>query len=503
MAQFPLRRILLGSLTVYLQPNDSCPDLESWLSLLPETMPVVWLDSARLHPITGRWSILAYDPWLRLTAHDDAIELRTHNDCIRWRGNPLEALRRVLRRYSKTSTDVPAPLHTIGLLGYFSYELNGWIEDGLRRGRFSKDASIPDMMWWAMRQMVVIDHWQKRSWLVSVVDPNLPFAAARRQALEAMTQAQEYLTVCSTQGSESKNHPDAVVESQSTPVAIEPMMTQAEFESMVKQALEFIRAGEIFQANVSQRFSASWSGKAGDLYGALRRINPSPFCCFLSCEDLKVVSCSPERLVRVCERRVSTRPIAGTRSRGLSPEADAIQSLELLISEKERAEHIMLVDLARNDLARVCDVGTVAVDDLMGLEEYSHVIHIVSNVGGRLRQGVDAVDVVRAVFPGGTITGCPKVRCMQILQDLEPVPRGLYTGSLGYLGFTGAMDLNIAIRTMVIPGTQLSFHVGSGIVADSDPTREYQETLAKAGALVEALRREANAREIITDAKSG
>ena len=257
---------------------------------------------------------------------------------------------------------------------------------------------------------------------------------------------------------------------------------------MVSRALESIRAGDIYQANVSQQFSTPWQGPALPLYESLRRINPSPFACFLSAEGLQVVSCSPERLVCARDGYAQTRPIAGTRPRGISPAEDALNSLELLLSEKERAEHIMLVDLARNDLGRVCRTGSVGVNELMTLEDYSHVIHIVSEVSGALRDGVDAVDVIRAVFPGGTITGCPKVRCMQILRTLEPVARGLYTGSLGVLGFDGTMDLNIAIRTMVVQDHRLSFHVGAGIVADSDPEREYHETMAKAGALIDALR---------------
>jgi anthranilate/para-aminobenzoate synthase component I len=256
---------------------------------------------------------------------------------------------------------------------------------------------------------------------------------------------------------------------------------------MVLRALDYIRAGDIFQANISQRFTASWRGDPRALYQALRRINPSPFACFFSWNDLAVVSCSPERLVRVQDGCVDTRPIAGTRPRGVNPHEDALNSLELLLSEKERAEHIMLVDLERNDLGRVCEGGSVSVDEFMTLEEYSHVIHIVSNISGRLRRGMDVVDIIRAVFPGGTITGCPKVRCMQIIRELEPVARGLYSGSLGYLGFDGTMDLNIAIRTMIIQGRSLAFHVGAGIVADSIPEREYHETLDKARALMEAV----------------
>ncbi|MBI3331300.1 MAG: anthranilate synthase component I family protein [Candidatus Omnitrophica bacterium] len=337
------------------------------------------------------------------------------------------------------------------------------------------------MQWFGMRVVVLVDHLEERSWLLSVADPHSQTRLARRQALEVLERIGAQLVPAPPASAEGREAAPRLS-------TVEATSTQAEFEAMVARALEHIRAGDIFQANVSQRFTAPWGARRPlPLYAALRRINPSPFACYLSCGELAVVSCSPERLVRVQDGRIDTRPIAGTRPRGLTPTEDALNSLELLLSDKERAEHIMLVDLARNDLGRVCETGTVAVNDLMTLEDYSHVIHIVSDISGALRRGADAVDVIRAVFPGGTITGCPKVRCMEILRALEPVARGLYTGSLGYLGFDGTMDLNIAIRTMVVRAGRLSFHVGSGIVADSDPEREYRETLDKAGALLAAL----------------
>ena len=331
-----------------------------------------------------------------------------------------------------------------------------------------------------MRVLVLVDHAQQHSWLLSVVDPHSPEPLARREAIERLLWADARLA--------STDSLTAVRKRRARVGILSPSSTPGEFEAMVTRALEYINAGDIFQANLSQRFTASWDGPALALYRALRAINPSPFACFLSTPELAVVSCSPERLVRVQDGRVDTRPIAGTRPRGRSPEEDAVNSLELLMSDKERAEHIMLVDLARNDLGRIAVAGSVKVNELMTLEEYSHVIHIVSDVSGLLRRRVDAVDVLRAVFPGGTITGCPKVRCMQVIRELEPVARGLYTGSLGYLGFDGTMDVNIAIRTMVLQDQRLSFHVGAGIVADSEPEREYHETLAKAEALMKALR---------------
>lgn len=480
-------RLRHGPVQIYLKPFDGCLDLERFVWSLPPETQLMWLDSARPHEVTGRWSMVGYDPWLTLVARGDHLSLRTAAASQSWRAHPLEALREILRRYR-----APASLggvgRAVGLMGYLSYDLNRWIErlpapataSGGPGPQPQPDAlRQPDMVWFGMRVVALVDHVEARSWLVAVVDPHLPPPLARREALEALHRAEQRVR---------KPLPMEPMPPRSRVGSLQATSTQQAFERMVSRALEYIRDGEIFQANIAQRLMAAYEGSARTLYQALRRINPSPFACWLSSNEATVVSCSPERLVRAQEGRVDARPIAGTRPRGRSPQEDAVNSLELLLSEKERAEHLMLVDLARNDLGRVCAVGSVAVNELMTLEEYSHVIHIVSDISGRPRPGVDAVDVIRAVFPGGTITGCPKVRCMQILSELEPVARGLYTGSLGYLAFDGTLDLNIAIRTMILQGSRLSFHVGAGIVADSDPEREYHETLDKAAALVSALR---------------
>ncbi len=257
---------------------------------------------------------------------------------------------------------------------------------------------------------------------------------------------------------------------------------------MVEKAKEYIKSGDIYQANLSQRFEV----EAKDinvflLYQRLRKINPSPFACFFDFPDVKIVSSSPERLIKLYGRIIETRPIAGTRPRGKDGIDDKEMEKELILNEKERAEHIMLVDLERNDIGRVCEYGSVKVDEFMVLERYSHVIHIVSNIKGRLQKGQDAFDCIRACFPGGTITGVPKVRCMEIIDELEKHRRGPYTGSAGYISFNGDMDLNILIRTFVLKNNNLYFHVGGGIVADSVPEMEYQETLHKAEALFQAI----------------
>ena len=256
---------------------------------------------------------------------------------------------------------------------------------------------------------------------------------------------------------------------------------------MVLRAKELIAAGDIYQANLSQRFSAPLREEPWSLYRRLMEINPSPFAAFADFGPFQIVSASPERLFRVNGDLLETRPIAGTRPRGATAVENARLRRELLLNEKERAEHLMLVDLERNDLGRVCRYDTVRVDDLMALEEYSHVIHIVSNVRGRLQPGTGLRRLLAALFPGGTISGCPKIRCLEVIDALEPVRRHFYTGSLGYISASGEIDLNILIRTAVVTGGQVHVQAGAGIVADSDPGREYEETLHKAQALLEIM----------------
>jgi para-aminobenzoate synthetase component 1 len=264
-------------------------------------------------------------------------------------------------------------------------------------------------------------------------------------------------------------------------------LTREEHRRLVLRVQEHIAAGDIYQANLSQRFRLPWDLGGLALYDRLRVVSPAPFAGYLRAAGLEVASASPERLVHVADGRLTTRPIAGTRPRAADPAADRALAAELILSEKERAEHLMLVDLARNDLGQVAEVGSVAVDELMTVEDYSHVRHIVSNVSGRLASGRDPLDALLALFPGGTITGVPKRRCMEILDGLEPVPRGLYTGALFYLTRSGRLDANILIRSAVVAGGAVTFHAGGGIVADSHPDREYEETLHKAEGLRVAL----------------
>jgi anthranilate synthase component I len=288
---------------------------------------------------------------------------------------------------------------------------------------------------------------------------------------------------------------DAAAAARATPVAaglrIEGVREEdpAQYLERVQRAKEYIRAGDIYQANLSRPWEVRLGERsaAATLYERLCAANPAPFAALAQWRDVAILSSSPERLVRVAGRRVDTRPIAGTRPRSRLPGKDLREMSALAAHPKERAEHIMLIDLERNDLGRVCEAGTVRVDELMTIESYQHVHHIVSNVSGVLRDEVTPIGAVRAVFPGGTITGCPKFRCMQIIAELERAGRGAYTGSLGYLTRDGRLDLNILIRTMTLSGRELTFRAGAGIVADSEPQRELEETRAKARGLLAAL----------------
>jgi anthranilate synthase component 1 len=263
--------------------------------------------------------------------------------------------------------------------------------------------------------------------------------------------------------------------------------TRSEFEAAVERCKEYVRAGDIIQVVLSQRFSGQLGAQPFDVYRALRTLNPSPYMFFLRFGETLVIGASPEVLVRKVDAEVEVRPIAGTRPRGATPEEDLLLEEELLADPKECAEHIMLVDLGRNDLGRVCRTGSVEVTDLMVIERYSHVMHIVSNVRGLLKEGVDAFDVLRATFPAGTLSGAPKIRAMEIIDELEPCRREIYGGAVGYFSFSGNMDMAIAIRTLVVHQGRIYLQAGAGIVADSDPSAEHQETINKAQGVMKAV----------------
>jgi anthranilate/para-aminobenzoate synthase component I len=458
------------------------------------------LESARTHPLTGKWSFICCNPYLVFKSKGHNIEITRGDKTWRLQTDPIAKLREILEA-SRSVKFPDLPGFTGGAVGYLGYDLRRQFED--LPSNAVDDLGLPDIFLFFVDTVIAFDHFAGRMFVISNVCNDNGTENTYREAVEKIETIVRKLNY-------DKPRTDLIEETGHAAVSVLPGVpfnlsrgqmkitsnfSRYQFEDIVKRAKEYIRAGDIFQANLSQRLCTEFDVEPLSLYKRLREVNPSPFACYLDLGDLKLASSSPERLLKVDGRLVQTRPIAGTRPRGKTPYQNLMMSRDLLLSEKERAEHIMLVDLERNDLGRVCKYGSVQVDEMMVLEEYSHVIHIVSNVVGILNDGKDRLDVIAAAFPGGTITGCPKIRCMEIIDELENVARNVYTGSIGYLAFNGDMDLNIVIRTFVIKDKSIFVQVGAGIVADSDPAREYYETLYKAEGLLEALRQEQKLRE--------
>ncbi|MFZ5826420.1 MAG: anthranilate synthase component I [Bacillota bacterium] len=420
----------------------------------------------------------------RVMTGDAASEYRTvgqvtegNGESEKLEGDPLTHLRQVMQRY-RVHQPAGLPRFAGGAVGYLSYDAVRYYER--LPGAPVDDQNLPEALFMATELVVVFDHLKHKLMLIANTLPGSEPEVAYRRALALLDRAAERLRG-------PVPVPPGVAFGRPRPLVVKSNRTQAEHEAAVEAAKEYIRAGDIFQVVVSQRMETSVRSRPLDIYRVLRTINPSPYMFYITFGDLKIIGSSPELLVRVEDGVATTRPIAGTRHRGATEEEDQALADELLADEKERAEHVMLVDLGRNDLGRVCQYGSVEVRDMMRIERYSHVMHIVSDVQGRVAPDKDAFDVLRAVFPAGTLSGAPKVRAMEIIDELEPVRRGVYGGAIGYFSWSGAMDTCIAIRTMVMRGDKVYIQAGGGIVADSNPTAEYQETLNKARALIRAL----------------
>ena len=423
---------------------------------------------------SGPVAIVSVPAWSISTPHED----------------PFEPLRLAIGRPGiEQAHDLP-PFFG-GAVGCFSYDFARRLE--ALPSVAANDLNIPDVHFGLYDLVTAVDH---RANIVQIIFcPSMErFLGESREKLyrEGLDRLAEW-------EARLMGPPPEKESSIREPLAFAPQQTREAYLECVRRAQAYIAAGDIYQANLSHRFAVDLPARycsglerlryEHGLYRQLRTVNPSPFSGLLRFEDLSLISCSPERLVRLSGRRAETRPIAGTRPRGSGTDDDQRLVGELLASPKERAEHVMLVDLERNDLGRVCEFGSVHVDEFMVIEQYSHVSHIVSNVRGILRADASPFDLIRATFPGGTITGVPKIRCMEIIEELEPVRRGPYTGSFGYIGWNGDLDLNIVIRTLVLAGAKGYLQVGAGIVADSDPAKEYEETLHKAEAFFSSLQR--------------
>jgi para-aminobenzoate synthetase component 1 len=415
----------------------------------------------------GRYSFLGSSPYKIIRSRGKTVEIETFFGNYRYQGNAFDFVDEELRRFSIQS-DHHIPF-LLGGVGYFSYDLLHLLEEIPSDN--VDDIGLPECHIAFYDAVIAFDHHEKKGYVVSITE-NKVDEVIRGLEREARSEKQE-INPPLRKGGEG---------------GFVSNFTKEAYRQAVQKAKEYIAAGDIYQVNLSQRFSTEIDIPPYDLYLRLREASPAPFSAYLDFQRAAVLSSSPERFLKVDGSYIETRPIKGTRPRGESAEEDERLKRELELSAKDRAEHIMIVDLERNDLGRVCRYGSVKVREEMAIESFAHVHHMVSTITGELTERVDPIDVIKATFPGGSITGAPKVRAMEIIEEMEPTKRGVYTGSIGYIGFNGKMDLNIAIRTMVVRGGKAYFSVGGGIVADSDPEAEYQETLDKARGMMEALK---------------
>lgn len=427
----------------------------------------------------GRYSLLGCDPTLVFRSKGDTATI-TEGDLTRTvpiaQGqDPLTLLKELLEQYRYVEAP-DLPRFSGGAVGYFGYDVVRFFEK--LPDQNPDDLQVDDACFLFTDTLLAFDHVRHRIKVICNAhitgDPAEAYAQsiARIDSLIARlrTPVTQYLSGIARQ-------PGEVIHG----------FPREAYEGAVERCREYIHAGDAFQIVLSQRFTVPFSAPPFDVYRALRSLNPSPYMYYLELGERRLIGTSPEILVTVSGRRVQVRPIAGTRPRGRTPEEDAFLEKELLADAKERAEHIMLVDLGRNDIGRVCEYGSVKVDELMVIERYSHVMHIVSNVTGRLASDRDQFDVLRACFPAGTVSGAPKVRAMQIIDSLEPTRRGFYAGAVGYFSYTGDMDTAITIRTMLVDGQTAYLQAGGGLVADSVPANEYEECVNKARALMHAI----------------
>jgi len=438
-------------------------------------------ESTEKNDVSGRFSFAGIEPRTVIQSYGREIQVAERENERRFETatDPLDEVRKLMTRYQFVSLP-DLPRFAGGVVGFLGYEAISFFEPKVPLAHHDY-LHLPETLFMLTNSVLIFDH-RLRS-LKIVVNAYLddgPPGEVYTRAAESIDEIRRQLT----KSADLPLIPTLDCETRPARSNFRP----AEFELAVEQAREYIRAGDIFQVVLSQRFESDFGGDPLDFYRCLRFINPSPYMfCLKAGDDFALVGSSPEMHVRLTGETIEIRPIAGTRARGTTAAQDEFNAAELLADPKERAEHIMLVDLARNDVGRVADFGTVRVTEMMEIERYSHVMHIVSNVAGRLRAGCSAFDLVKATFPAGTVSGAPKIRAMQIISDLEKTRRGCYAGAIGYFGFDGNFDSCIALRCAVLKNKKAYFQAGAGIVADSDPHLEYEETVSKARAMAKAL----------------
>ncbi|MGM9513297.1 anthranilate synthase component I [Roseateles sp. DB2] len=426
----------------------------------------------------GRYSFIGLPARTVLRSEGLCTEVRRDGELVeRHEGNPLEFIEAYQQRF-KVALRPGMPRFCGGLAGYFGYDAVRYIEPRLAKTEKTGGLATPDVMLLQCEELAVIDNLSGRLYLIVYADPAQPEAYFKAKKRLAELRDKLSYSVSAPQVKRGQQHP------------VQREFSRAGYEAAVLRAKEYIAAGDCMQIVFGQRLSKRYTESPLSLYRALRSLNPSPYMYFYDMGDFQIVGASPEILVRherVPEgEKITIRPLAGTRPRGATPELDRALEAELKADPKERAEHLMLIDLARNDIGRIAKTGSVQVTDAFAVERYSHVMHIVSNVEGLLKPGLSNMDVLRATFPAGTLSGAPKIRAMEIIDELEPVKRGIYGGACGYLSYAGDMDLAIAIRTGIVQDQMLYVQAAAGVVADSVPALEWQETEAKARALLRA-----------------
>jgi anthranilate synthase component 1 len=474
--------------------------VSAWHKVCAEESYSFLLESVEGGENLGRYSLLGCDPlWVLETRGSVTTQTYRAGHSKTYEGDPFEVLPQCLASYQPvTLSELPPGIG--GLFGFWGYELIQWVEPTVPiYDRTATD--LPDGIWMQVDNLLIFDQVKRKIWVVAYADlrqSDCDLEGAYNHACDRIQILVNKLTA-PTSGLKALVDWQAPHQGSNNPLNYDSNRTEADFCAAVQKAKDYIRAGDIFQVVISQRLSTEYQGNPFDLYRSLRLVNPSPYMAYFCFPGWRLIGSSPEVMVKAdhqpnTDAKVATvRPIAGTRPRGATPPLDEALAKELLADPKEVAEHVMLVDLGRNDLGRVCRSGTVAVDQLMVIERYSHVMHIVSNVIGELSPHKTAWDLLKACFPAGTVSGAPKIRAMQIVHELEPDRRGPYSGVYGYYDFEGQLNTAITIRTMVVEPLlketwQVSVQAGAGLVADSQPSLEFQETLNKARAMLEAVR---------------
>ncbi|WZL72893.1 aminodeoxychorismate synthase component I [Clostridiaceae bacterium 35-E11] len=452
-----------------IQKIDTSLDSFQLYTLFKDHPYSFFLDSGMDPHKLGKYSFIGFDPFLVFKSKEDKIEIYEDKKISIFYGDPLEKLREILERYTMDyQTHFP---FVGGAVGYLGYDLCHHIENLPRTA--IDDVGIPDCYFGLYDGILIIDHSKNE---VSIA------ALGLKNKKELILQHIKDIIQQGEEKGVSIHIPQKL-----KPVNLQANFKKEDYIKAINKIKDYIKAGDIYQANMTQRFECELEESAYDLYTKLRAINPAPFASYIDFGEGQIVSSSPERFIRIQDRIIETRPIKGTRPRGRTHKEDLRNREELLSSEKDKAELLMIVDLERNDLGKISKAGTVKVTELFHLEEYPTVYHLVSTVVGEMKDDCGVIDCIKATFPGGSITGAPKIRAMEIIDELEPTQRNMYTGSIGYIGFNGDMDLNIVIRTILCKDNKAYFQVGGGIVWDSDPELEYEETLHKGKALIKAL----------------